>query len=295
MQDEIRNKIKKITIYTKRIMQSTLAGDYISAFKGSGLEFDQIREYQINDDIRFIDWNNSAKMNKIMVKQFIEERDRTIILTIDVSASSNFSSTKELRKETIAQVATALAFIANNNKDKVGALFFSDRIEKWIAPNRSKTNYSKIIETLFSLQPKGQKTDIQTALRFLVGLKKRNAILFILSDWIDEINNYSSLLKLASLKYDLIGIRFQDKCEKKMPNIGFLQIIDPETKATTLINTKTQKYHKLNDINTYLKTYYDKQKKLFEKYKIDSLDLTVGKSFINQMIQFFHKRIKRQI
>ncbi len=132
----MRSKIKKIKIYTKRIMQTTLTGDYLSAFKGSGLEFDQLREYQIGDDVRAIDWNSSAKMHKIMVKQYIEERDRTIILAIDVSQSNSYSSTEELRKDYIAEVAASLAFIAADSKDKVGALFFSDRVEKWIPPSR---------------------------------------------------------------------------------------------------------------------------------------------------------------
>ena len=171
MQEDIRQKIKKITIYTKRLMQSELGGDYLSAFKGYGLEFDQLREYQMGDDVRFIDWNSSAKMNKIMIKQFIEERDRTVILAIDISASSQYSSNKELRSETIAQVTAALAFIATNSKDKVGAVFFSDRIEKWIAPTRGQAHYGKIIEALFTIKPRGKKTSFIEVLRFLINLK----------------------------------------------------------------------------------------------------------------------------
>jgi uncharacterized protein (DUF58 family) len=134
--DEVRKKIKKIRIHTKRMMHTSISGDYLSAFKGSGLEFDQIREYQHGDDIRSIDWNSSAKMNKIMVKQFIEERDRTIILAIDLSASSLYSSNYELRQDLIAQLSAAVAYISGENKDKVGALFFTDQVEKWIPPSR---------------------------------------------------------------------------------------------------------------------------------------------------------------
>ena len=294
MQDEVRNKIKRIRIYTKRLMQSTLTGDYLSAFKGSGLEFDQLREYQIGDDVRFIDWNSSAKMNKIMIKQFIEERDRTIILGIDISNSCNYSSNKELRSETIAHVAAALAFIATNNNDKVGAFFFSDQIEKWIPPSRGNAHYAKILETLFTIKPKSKLTSIEEAIRFLVSLKQRNAIVFMLSDWIDKTDSYSKLLKVARLKYDFIGIRFLDKQEKALPQFGLLDIQDPETNQTITINTNAFGAKKLN-LNRFLQSEQYKQKKDFEKQNIDLFDLEVGKPFITQMIQFFHRRIRKQI
>lgn len=288
MDNEIRSKIKKIIIYTKRLTQSSLTGDYISAFKGSGLEFDQLREYQMGDDIRFIDWNSSAKMNKIMVKQFVEERDRTIILAIDISKSSLFSSQSELRQDTIAQVAAALTFVATQNKDKVGALFFSDRVEKWIPPKRGRSHFGAIIETLFTLKAQGTKTDFSEALRFLVSLKKRNAITFMLSDWISEQENYSNLLKVASIKFDFVGIRFSDQTEKELPDLGLLEIEDPETGELVTIDTRTS-------VKNYLSSRRIKQERLFKKYKIDLLDLSVGQPFVNKMIEFFHQRIRRQI
>ena len=180
----LRNKIRRIRIYTRRIMQNVLSGDYLSAFKGSGLEFDQIREYNMGDDIRFIDWNASAKMNKIMVKQFIEERDRTVIIAVDVSQSTHYSSTFELRRDSIAQIAAALAFIAQESKDKVGIIFFSDRIEKWIPPSKGNVHIGSIIEHIFSLQSSSSMTNLVEPLKFLINLKKRNAVVFMISDWI---------------------------------------------------------------------------------------------------------------
>ena len=288
----IRTKIRQIKIYTKRAMQNSIAGDYLSAFKGSGLEFDQLREYQLGDDIRFIDWNSSAKMNKIMVKQFIEERDRTVILAIDVSASSIFSSQQELRKDTMVQVAAALAFIAHENKDKVGILFFSDRIEKWIPPNRGNLHVGKIIEMLFSFKPLGTKTDMTQALRFLVNLKKRNSILFMLSDWIEDETRYSKILKVASVEYDFVGVRFVDPCEKSFPDVGFLEVEDPETHQIFMLDTRSRKHDALN---AFLPARLSRQKNMFNKYDIDLLDLTIGHSFINPLVTFFHQRIKRQI
>lgn len=285
---DIQNKIKKIKIFTKRLMKSSLSGDYLSAFKGTGLEFDQLRDYHMGDDIRFIDWNSSAKTNKIMIKQLIEERDRTVILAIDISASSNYSSKKELRKEIISQVAAALTFVASNNKDRVGALFFSDKIEKWIPPKNSNAQVATIIETIFSIEPTSKKTNINEALKFLIQLKKRNSIVFMLSDWIDDIDNYSKILKVAGCEYDFVGIRFLDEYEQKLPNIGLLDIQDLETESKFTINTKL-------DISTILKTRIIKQKRIFEKYKIDLLDLHIGEPFITPMINFFRQRIRRQI
>jgi len=293
--DEIRNKIKHIKFFTKRLMKSSIVGDYLSAFKGTGLEFDQIREYQIGDDVRFIDWNSSAKMNKIMVKQLVEERDRTVILVVDVSGSSSYSSKKELRKEMIAQVAASLVFIAAENKDRVGALFFSDKIERWISPSRGNAHIGKILETIFSIKPKNKGTNIQEGLNFLVGLKKRNAVAFVLSDWIDEIENYSNILKVAGCEYDFVGIRFLDDCEKEIPNVGLLDIQDLETRESFTIDTGKTKNKQASDLNLFLYSRKKEQKRIFEKYRIDFLDLVIGRPFINPMINFFRQRIRRQI
>jgi uncharacterized protein (DUF58 family) len=271
-------------------MKETLTGDYHSAFKGSGLEFDQLRDYIYGDDSRFIDWNSSAKMNKIMIKQFIEERDRTVILAIDVSASYLYSSKYELRRDTLAFLSSTLAFIAHENKDRVGALFFTDRVEKWIAPQRGQTHLGNILETIFSLNPVGTRTDIAQALKFLVSLKKRNVIIFMISDWIDDISYYEKILKVASCKYDFVGFRIIDPCERKFPSIGLIDVYNPETRET-----KTLDARKALSLNNIFSSRLYEQKKLFEKYKIDFLDLTVGSPFINSLVQFFHKRIRRQV
>lgn len=288
--ESIRNKIKRIKIHTKRLMFGSLTGDYLSAFKGSGLEFHQIRDYQFGDDIRAIDWNSSAKNNKLMIKQFIEERDRTIILAIDISASGKYSSQHELRKDLTAQVAGTLALVAGANKDRVGALFFSDKIEKWLAPNRGASHAGKILETIFSLQATSPKTNIAEALRFLISLKKRNAIVFMISDWIDDLEQYSNFIKVARYKYDFVGIRISDPCEEYFPDIGLLEIQDPETGERNIFNTKK---HAL--CTTVLQARLIEQKRLFEKNKMDLVCLTVGQPFVNTLLSFFHQRIRRQI
>jgi uncharacterized protein (DUF58 family) len=290
--DRIRTKIKKIKIYARRVMHSALSGDYLSAFKGSGLEFDQIREYQMGDDVRSIDWNNSAKMNKIMVKQYHEERDRTVIIALDVSQSQAYSSQEEQRKDMAEQLAASLAYLAAESKDKVGILFFSDRVEQWIPPSRGAAHHSKIMETIFSLQPAGKKTDICVALHFLIKLKKRNSVLFFISDWIDDNPTISKLLKIAACEYDFVAMRLLDRCEHKLPDIGVIDIIDPETGAVFTLDTHGSSGR---HINALLLKRAQEQKKLFDKYRLDSLDLVVGESFINPLLHFFKRRIGRQI
>ncbi len=288
--EKIRSKIKLIKIHTNRLMQSTIMGDYNSAFKGSGLEFDQIREYQFGDDVRRIDWNSSAKNNKIMVKQFIEERERTIILAIDVSSSSLYSSQEELRQDVIAQLSGTLALVAANNKDNVGALFFSDRIEKWIAPKRSSAHIGNILEAIFTINPAGKQTNIEQALRFLINLKKRNAIVFLISDWIDDTEQFENIIKAANHIYDVIGIRIMDQREHTFPDLGLMEIEDPETGNIYTLDTSKRKRRSL-----FLQTRLLEQKHLFEKNKIDLLDIAIGQPFINQLIAFLHQRIRRQI
>ncbi len=286
--EELRAQIKKIKIIAKRLVKTSFAGDYLSAFKGMGMEFHQLREYFPGDDVRQIAWNSYVKTQKLMVKQFIEERDRTVILAIDISASSFYSSKEELREETIAQLASVLAFVASENKDKVGALFFSDRIEKWIPPSRKQSNIGVIIENILTLRSSDRGTNINEALRFLVDMNMRNAIVFMLSDWIDSASSYSKLLKVTSCKHDLIAVRLLDDCEKSFSNVGLIDVCDPETGKMMTLNAS-------KSLDNYLGERVVKQKKMFDSCQIDLLDIKVGYPFINDLTKFFHRRIRRSI
>ncbi len=289
---EIRNKIQNIKIYTKRIVQNSLSGDYLSAFKGCGLEFEQIRDYQFGDDIRYIDWNSSAKMNKTMVKQFVEERDRTVIIGVDISGSAKCSSSGDLRSESIEQVAAALAFIAHENKDNVGMFFFANDIEKWIPPHKGSSHVSKAVETLFTITPTKKVTNLENALKFLISLKKRNAVVFMISDWIDDASAYTKLLKVVAVEYDFVSIRVLDQLEKTFPDVGLLEVEDPETGQVGFLDTRTLFAHKLSkELDERLII----QNRLFKKNKIDLLDLPIGTSFVVPLVKFFKERIRRQI
>lgn len=289
--DQTRAKIKKLKVYTKRIMQSNLCGDYLSAFKGSGLEFDQLRDYQHGDDVRFIDWNSSAKMHKIMIKRYIQERDRTVIVVLDISGSGNYGSGEELRTETAVQLAATLSFIAHLNKDKIGILMFTDQVEQWISPSRGNAHISSILETLHTHKPQHQGTSIEAALRFLVGLKKRNAVVFFISDWIDDMERYTSLLRVAGCQYDFIGVRLQDPCEIHMPDIGLLDVLDPETQNIVTVDTRGEQ----NKANKFLAYYYQQQKYLFNKNRIDLLNIPLGTPIMFSLVQFFTQRTRQHI
>jgi len=298
--EELRAQIKKIKIISKRLVQTSLVGDYSSAFKGQGMEFHQIREYHPGDDVRRVDWNSFARTDKLMVKQFVEERDRTVIFAVDVSASADYSSKSDLRKETITQVASTLAFIASENKDRIGALFFSDKIEKWIEPRRGALSFGKIVEALLTFKPQNKKTSIKEAFKFLVSMKKRNAIVFILSDWIDDERSYSKFLKVASCKHDLIAVRFLDDCEKSFVDVGLLDVIDHEAGNYVTLNSSKKVERKGHlfqkwSLSEFLDARLKEQKKFFDSYKVDILDLSVGHPFVGDIAKFFHKRTKRSI
>ncbi len=283
----VRSQIKHIKIFTKKLVSSSLSGDYISAFKGSGMEFHQIREYQHGDDVRFLDWNSSAKSRNLMVKQFIEERDRTIILMVDISFSANYSSKLELKKELIATITSVLTFISSDNNDKVGAIFFSDKVEKWVPPSRGMVHANNILNIILTIEASSKGTNIDEALRFLINLKKHNFVVFMLSDFIDDIEKFKKILKVVSYKHDFIGMRILDNVEKELPSIGLLEVEDPETGEHLVLDT--------NKIQPFLNEHFNDLSKLFDKYKIDLLNLTTDKPFTSDLIKFFHKRIRRSI
>ena len=295
MQQDIRARLKKINIITRRLMRTSLIGDYLSAFKGSGMEFDQLREYVPGDDVRSIDWYGSLKADKTMVKQFVEERDRTVIVMLDLSASTFFSSQSQLKRDLMVEVASALAFVASNTKDRVGALLYSDRVEKWIAPSRGRMHVSTILDAMLCAPATHRGSDIGQALRFLAGLKMRQAVVFILSDFIDDLERVTALLKLANCKHDCIALRFLDPREQQMPAIGLLEVEDIESGNIVTLDARGQRKQGDANINTMLTARMLQQKRLCEAQKIDLLDLQVGKPYLHSLVQFFHQRIRRSI
>lgn len=285
---DILKKIKHIEIYTRRLLSGSLVGDSRSALKGTGLEFDQIREYQFGDDIRFIDWKASARMDKMLVKQYIEERSRTIYLAVDVSQSRQFSSSKIAKQDLFAQIASVLALVSQYGKDRVGLILFSDEVEKYIPPGCSLSHVRNIMELLFGYQPRKKTTRVSAVLEHLLKLKKKDALVFLISDFIDEkLNDY--LAQTAS-RYDLVAIRCLDDNEKHLPTVGFITIEDLETGQPIMLDMRKKSG---TAIKTFLQKRIVDQDRLLKKYGVDVFDVKLTKhDFISDIVRFFRRRMQ---
>jgi uncharacterized protein (DUF58 family) len=281
---EIIEQVRRIKILSRRLAQSHLAGDYASAFKGTGFEFDQLREYQFGDDVRFINWNASAKSDSIMIKEFIPERDRCIILAVDCSSSLAYSSKLEFKKNAALTIAATIAFIASLSNDKVGLLAFSDKIHAWQPPQKGKLVLTKILDTLCLAMNQGGKTNLPEALKFLSSSKLSKSILFFISDWITEDGNFNRELKLMARKHEAIVVRVLDELEHALPNLGVLELVDPETGARLTIDSgKTQ-------LSELLKLRLYTQNRIFENSGLELIDVRIGDKIERKLATFFHNR-----
>lgn len=281
---DIVSKIKQLEIFTRRLLNGALVGDSRSAIKGTGFEFDQIREYSFGDDIRFIDWKASARNNKVLVKQYIEERSRTIFLAVDVSQSSIFGSGDFTKHSRIIELASVLALVAQHGKDHVGLLLFSDEVEEYIPPGSSLHHVHHIMESLLTFKPQQSKTDITKALKHFLSVKKSDAILFLISDFIDE--SLDTYLAQAARRYDLIAVRCLDSNEKTFPVAGFITVEDLETGELVELDVRN------NEVKDFLAARIDSQNKLFRRYGIDLVDVAPERNdYLAEMVKFFRRRM----
>ncbi len=287
LQSEVRARVARLQFMTKRLVASSVTGDYCSAFKGAGLEFDQLREYQLGDDVRMIDWNSVAKTDRIMVKQFIQERDRTAIILLDTSSSMLFSSKDPERTSITQELAAALGWIGQLSKDKIGFLAFSDSIECWIPPSRGAGHLHKIIEAICRPYQKGKLTNFTLPLQFLMQLKRRHAIVFMLSDFIGLSDRDAQLLKILRYEYDFVAFRILDALEKDFTLEGFFYLSDAETGEEHLVDGK--------DFSQAMYERIGEQDTFFRKHTIDHVTFLTGESWFNQLTRFFHKRMRRLI
>ncbi len=284
---EIAKQIKQITLRTKRLLRSTLVGDTRSARKGIGFEFDQIREYQQGDDIRFIDWHASARFDTLLVKEYREERSRTIVLAVDVSGSSFWGSKTAVRHEIMAQVASVLALVAEHGNDYVGLLLFSDTVHEYMPPRRGRKHVRQIMELLFSYPPQQKKTRITVALQHLVALRKKDALVCILSDFIDI--DFKRYLQSAARLYDLVAIRCLETTEQKMPAVGLLIVEDNET---GLAGELPASFTGVGQINRWLQRRIATQNALFHTHGVDLLEIVSNRAIIPDIVRFFARRMQ---
>lgn len=283
---ELLKKVRKIEIKTRGISNQIFSGEYHSAFKGRGMAFSEVREYQPGDDIRAIDWNVTARFNHPYIKVFEEERELTVMLVVDVSGSESFGTQKQLKKDLITELCAVLAFSAIKNNDKIGIIFFSDKIEKFIPPKKGKSHILRIIRDLIEFKPESNKTDIQQALRYLTNVIKKKSITFLISDFMDD--NYKEALKITNKKHDLIALRIYDKRELELPNIGLVKLKDAETGKFSWIDTSSQDVRSHYTINAKKRESYLKD--LFNKSGVDTANIGTHESYIQPLMNLFKKR-----
>ena len=283
-------KVRKIEIKTKGLSNHIFAGEYHTAFKGKGMAFSEVREYQPGDDIRSIDWNVTARYNSPFVKVFEEEREMTVMLLIDVSASGNFGTQEQFKRELATELAAILAFSAINNHDKVGVIFFTDKVEQFIPPKKGKSHILRIIREVLAFEPTGKGTDITGALEYFLAVIKKRSICFILSDFMS--NEFDRPLKIASKKHDLVALRIHDLREDTLPNVGLVPMQDAETEKMLFVDTSSKKVRDNFAKNRAQAT--EKLRKLFPASGVDLIDITTGTDYVKPLINFFKTRGKRR-
>ena len=283
---DLLKKVRKIEIKTRRLSDHIFGGEYHSSFKGRGMTFSEVRQYQFGDDVRAIDWNVTARYNEPYVKVFEEERELTMMLMVDVSGSELFGTATQFKKDTVTEIAATLAFSATQNNDKVGLILFSDEIELFIPPKKGKSHVLRIIRELIEFKPKSSRTNIAVAFKFLSNVMKKKAIVFMLSDFMDD--DYEKTLKIASSKHDITGIKVYDKHDDEIPNLGMVPMLDAETNEITLVNTSvksTRNYYKANALR--LSEYYFGT---FKRSGAGAIATRVDESYVKKLLGYFkHK------
>ena len=288
--NELLKKVRKIEIKTRGLSQNIFAGEYHSAFKGRGMTFSEVREYQYGDDIRDIDWNVTARYNRPYVKVYEEEREMTVMLLVDVSGSRKFGAVGIEKREMIAEISATIAFSAIQNNDKVGVIFFSDKIEKFIPPKKCKKHILFIIRELLVFNPESSGTDIALALKYYSDALKRRCTTFLISDFIDS-NDFSQALRIANNKHDLMAIQVYDKRESALPNVGLIRVKDLETNETLWVDSSSKQVR-----NSYSKSWYEHQQQLsllLQKSKIDVASIATDEDFVKALRGLLQNRSYR--
>lgn len=290
--NDLLKKVRKIEIRTRALSHQIFAGEYHSAFKGRGMTFSEVREYQFGDDVRNMDWNVTARMRSPYIKVFEEEREMTVVLLIDISRSGLFGTSGQNKRDMIAEIAAVLSFSAIINNDKVGALFFSDRVEKFIPPKKGRSHLLHIIREILEFEPEHDGTDISEALRFLTNAIKKRCTAFLLSDLLDVdsdgVPNYEDALKVAVNRHDLSVIEVHDPRERTLPDVGLIHAKDSETMETAWINTSSRKMRA-----AYAKWFTDLSaaaSRLFLKYKVDNVSISTDSDYVKGLMAFFQTR-----
>ena len=284
---EILKKVRKVEIKTRRLSANIFAGQYHSAFKGRGMAFSEVREYQFGDDVRDIDWNVTARFHRPYVKVFEEERELTVMLMVDVSGSLDFGTEVQTKRDMVTEIAATLAFSAIQNNDKIGVIFFSDKIEKYIPPKKGRKHILYIIREMLDFKPESRKTDIRQALEFLSGVSKRRCTAFLLSDFYVR-QDFSQSLVIGNRKHDIVAIQVYDHRAKELPDVGLMKVIDSETGYEQYIDTSSKKLR-----TAYTRYWNNRQQNLqetFNKSNVDSISIATSDDYVKAPMMLFKKR-----
>ena len=286
---ELAKKIRYIQIYTSKAVNDSLAGEYGSVFEGRGMEFDAVREYQIGDEIRSIDWNVTARMGEPYVKVFVEERELTVIFLVDLSASGAFGSTRQIKNEVAAEICALLAFSAIKNNDKVGLIVFTDQIEMFIPPAKGSTHVLRLIRELLNFTPRQTQTDISVGIEYLGRVTNKKSVVFLISDFLGE--GFEKQMRVLGKRHDLIAVSITDPREKKMPNLGLIQLEDAETGELVMIDTGSASFRK--QYETLGRAQQGRLRGLFRSMAVDHIEIYTGRDYVFDLVKFFKTRERR--
>ena len=284
---ELLKKVRKIEIKTKGLSNQIFSGEYHSAFKGRGMAFSEVREYTPGDDVRTIDWNVTARLRTPYVKVFEEERELSVMLLVDVSASGQFGTQQQFKQDLITELCAVIAFSASQNNDKIGVIFFSDKIEKFIPPKKGKSHILRIIRELINIEPEQKGTNIELALKYLNNVIKKKSICFLISDFRDH-HSYSDAMKIANRKHDLVALRINDKHENTLPDVGLIKLKDNETGKLMWVDTSDKNFRRQLEINRL--KFEDQLKDIFTKSGVDSTTIHTHEGYIKPLMTLFKKR-----
>lgn len=284
---ELIKKVRKIEIKTRGLSHNIFAGQYHSAFKGRGMSFSEVREYQYGDDVRDIDWNVTARFNKPYIKVFEEERELTVMLMVDLSGSLDFGTENRTKREMVTEIAATLAFAAIQNNDKIGVIFFTDKVEKFIPPQKGRKHILYIIRELINFEPQTRQTDIKVSLEFLTNAIKKRCTAFMISDFIDT-GDYRNAMTIANRKHDLVAIQVYDRRLAEMPKIGLVKFADAETGEEVYVDTSSSK------VQAYQREWWKAQvtrlNEIFNKSRVDSVSISTGQDYVKALLNLFAKR-----
>ena len=287
---DILKKIQRIEIFTNRLVNTVFAGEYESVFKGQGITFDEVREYQAGDEIRTIDWNVTARMGQAYIKKYVEERERVMMLVVDMSASTSFGSIAETKAEIAAEIAALLAFSAIKNNDKVGLICFTDTVEHFVAPRKGKRHVLRVVRDILHFQPKQSGTNIETALAFVDQVLKPHSVVFLISDFKDT--GYEKQLRLSSKRHSLIAVTLQDRRELELPDVGLIELEDAESGETMVVDTRSEEARQLyRELN---QRAHAERRQVFRANQVDVIDIRTDESYVKPLIRFFRQRAARR-